>query len=113
MANWSLASYNRFLGEMISKFDLSRKDAAQAYREMRGNLERPVFRSDIKSHSVIAKRSAERAFAKKEQPPAEFIGASGPSVAGIEPSIPPEEELFDEEDLDEGEDIEGSEIYEE
>jgi hypothetical protein len=43
------------------------------YREMKASLNRPVFRTDIKHHPRIAKRSAERAFALKARPPERIV----------------------------------------
>ena len=74
MARWSLASYNRFLGESMSKYKLTRKEAAQHYREMRDHLSKSIFRTDLKKHPRIGKRMAAKA-REKVKPPAEIVAA--------------------------------------
>jgi len=69
MARWTIGSYNRFLGASMSRYGLARRQAAQHYREMRGNLKRSVTRADIANHPRISKRTAAWAFAKR--PPIE------------------------------------------
>lgn len=97
MSKWTLASYNRFLGASMKANGFSRKEAAIHYRAMRGELERPVFRPDLKAHPRIARWAAKRTMARRlppvrprEAPPAE--------------EMPPLEEREEEE-----EEIEGSE----
>jgi hypothetical protein len=74
VAKWTIASYNRFLGASMRGFSLTRKEAAQHYREMRSHLGRSVFRPDLSKHPRIAKREAEQA-REKVKPPAETIAA--------------------------------------
>jgi len=69
VSKWTLSSYNRFLGESITRYGLTRKQAAQHYREMRPQLGRPVFRADLRHHPRLAKRGAERAFALRPPVP--------------------------------------------
>ena len=82
MAKWTIASYNRFIGASHRRYGLSLADARQHYREMRGTLGRPIFRSDLRTHPRIAQRMADRAqFARRFPPPAP-------------PPAPPEEEAI-------------------
>jgi len=84
VSKWTLGSYNRFLGESITRYGLTRKQAAQHYREMRPQLGRPVFRADLRHHPVIAKRASERAFALR--PPVAKVPVKPPELRP--PTIP-------------------------
>lgn len=72
MAEWTIGSYNRFLGASMRSHSLTRKGAAQHYREMRQHLGRSVFRTDLSKHPRIAKREAEQA-REKVKPPAQTV----------------------------------------
>ena len=72
MAKWTITSYNRFLGASMRGFNLTRKEAAQHYREMKQHLGRSVFRTDLSKHPRIAKREAEQA-REKVKPPAQTV----------------------------------------
>jgi len=96
MAKWTLSSYNRFLGESITRYGLTRKQAAQHYREMRGKLHRPIFRTDLRRHPIIAKRGSERAFALR--PPVTKVPVKPPK---LRPPTIPEEILAEFEDDEE------------
>jgi hypothetical protein len=72
MAKWTIGSYNRFLGASMRDFNLTRKEAAQHYREMKQHLSRSVFRTDLSKHPRIAKRGAEQA-KEKVKPPAQTV----------------------------------------
>jgi len=108
MARWTIGSYNRFLGASMSRYDLTRKQAAQHYREMRGNLKRSVTRADIANHPRISKRTAARAFAIRppvEKPPKRVKVPLPPPVIPKEVEIEIAEEEQDQE-------AESSEDYE-
>ena len=99
MARWTIGSYNRFLGASMSRYDLTRRQAAQHYREMSGNLKRSVTRADIANHPRISKRTAARAFAVRppiEKPPKRIRKAPLPP-----PVIPKEveKEFKDDEEI--------------
>ena len=104
MARWTIASYNRFLGASMSRYELSRKQAAQHYREMRGSLKRPVTRADVTNHPRIAKRTAARAFAIRppvEKPPRRIVEVELP------PPVIPEEVEEQDQEAESSEDYEG------
>ena len=70
MAKWSLGSYNHFLNESIKRYGLTRKEAAQVYREIRARESKPVFKSYLNKHPRIAGKAAKQAqriVADKEQ----------------------------------------------
>lgn len=104
MARWSLAHYNRFLGASMSRYALSRKDAAQHYREMRSHLNRTVTRADLKAHPIISKRTAAQAFALKVGAPPK------PPARRLPPPEIPEE--IREEIEEQEQEAESSEDYE-
>ena len=111
MARWSMASYNRFLGASMSRYGHSRKTAAQHYREMRGRLDRPVTRADIRNHPHIAKQAATRAFGVK---PPVAVPVKPSARRAPEEIIRERERIIEEEMLEEFEDDEElnfSEIY--
>jgi hypothetical protein len=96
MAKWTLGSYNRAIGAAMTNYSLTRREAAQWYRELRGLKGSPVFRTDIKSHPRWSKKASELA-KRRGAPP-------------IQPPLPPEpepefikEEEFIEEEFDEEE----------
>jgi hypothetical protein len=80
MSKWTIASYNRAIGAAMARFSLSRKEAAQWYRELRDLKGSPVFRTDLKHHPRWSKQAAQRAQEKRLVLPARRI----PSRAEIE-----------------------------
>jgi hypothetical protein len=104
MARWSIGSYNRFIGASVRKYGHSVAVAREQYRQMRGKLNRPVFRTDLKAHPKISAGAAKRAFArtpllKPERPPKVPTRAAPPEEVEIVPEEV-EEELGE---FDEGE----------
>jgi len=89
MAKWTIGSYNRFLAASMTKHKLTRKEAAQCYREMRAKLNHPVFRNDLIRHPRIAGKAAERARLLKPTPPPVREGPPIPV-----PEVTPEELKF-------------------
>ena len=81
----------------MTRYGLERKQAAQMYREMRGKLNKPVFRTDIKRHPRIAKKASERAFAKVHPPKRE---RPSPIKSKALPAIELPEEFEELEDFD-------------
>jgi hypothetical protein len=111
MARWTFATYNRFLGRSMSGYGLTRKEAAQHYRNFREALGRSPSKNALKAHPRIAARTAEHARLYKPAPaPAPRRPGRAPVEPAVErPSPPapppvPEEELEEEldEDFDEG-----------
>jgi hypothetical protein len=97
MAKWTLSSYNRAIGRAMTQYSLTRKEAAQWYRELRGLKGSPVFRADIKSHPRWSKKASELA-KRRGAPPTKLLLPPEP-----EPEFIEEEEEFIEEEFDEEE----------
>jgi hypothetical protein len=104
MSKWTLGSYSRFLGAAMTRHGLTRKQAAEMYREARDKSGKPVFRTYLDKHPRISKRLAERSILRR--PPIE------------KPKRPPEREFLPEypeeilEELDLDQEGESSEDFE-
>jgi hypothetical protein len=114
MAKWTLGSYNRFLGAAMTRHGLTRKQAAEMYREARDKSGSPVFRTYLDKHPRISKRLAERSILRR--PPIEK-----PKRPPEREYLPTREELLEiQEELDDDlgiklidQEAESSEDYEE
>ena len=107
MSKWTLGSYNRFLGAAMTRHGLTRKQAAEMYREVRDKSGNPVFKSYLKQHPRISKRLAERAIMRK--PPKEKLPKRKPP---FKPEIPEYlgEELDNDQEAESSEDFESPDI---
>jgi hypothetical protein len=99
MAKWSIASYNRFLGAAMHREHVTRKQAAQMYREVRDKLGRPVFRTDLLAHPRITHKVAAHVKATVVPPLVRRLPAG---EAPAEPEGPPkwEEMVWDADQLE-------------
>ena len=107
MSKWTLGSYNKFLGAAMTGHGLTRKQAAQMYREVRDKSGKPAFRTYLKQHPRISKRLAERAIMRK--PPKEKLPKRKPP---FKPEIPEYlgEELDNDQEAESSEDFESPDI---